>query len=100
MDLITVRQKKGVSLAEIARDTRIRVYYLAAIEQGDFKELPGGVYSTSYIRQYARAIDFDEGELIERYYKATGIAPEPEAPPPAPKRLLDLFLKPLSRVWS
>ena len=32
---------------------------LRAIEAGEFQKLPGGVYSTSYIRQYARAIEFD-----------------------------------------
>lgn len=100
MNLIAMRRKKGVSLEEIARDTRIRFYYLAAIEQGNYEALPGGVYSTSYLRQYARAIDFDEAELLEHYYQAAGTAPEPAAPPPAPKRLLSLFLKPLSRVWS
>ena len=29
--------------------------------------MPGGIYNTSYIRQYARAIEYDEGALIAFY---------------------------------
>jgi len=31
---------------------------LKAIEAGDFKKLPGGIYNTSYIRQYAQSYGF------------------------------------------
>jgi cytoskeleton protein RodZ len=74
-DLVTMRRKKGVSLQEISQATKIGVNYLRAIEDGDFAKLPGGIYSTSYIRQYARSIDCDEFELLERYYRATGLRP-------------------------
>jgi len=75
-DLVTVRRKKGVSLQDISGATKIGVNYLRAIEDGEFTKLPGGIYSTSYIRQYARAIDYNESELLERYYRATGLRPE------------------------
>ncbi|MGC9971590.1 MAG: helix-turn-helix transcriptional regulator [Bryobacteraceae bacterium] len=75
-DLITVRRKKGVSLQDISETTKIGVNYLRAIEDGEFAKLPGGIYSTSYIRQYARAIDYNESELLEHYYRATGLRPE------------------------
>ena len=38
-----------------------------AIERGDFAKLPGGIYNTSYIKQYARAIDYDESVLLAVY---------------------------------
>jgi cytoskeletal protein RodZ len=75
-DLITVRRKKGVSLQDISETTKIGVNYLRAIEEGEFAKLPGGIYSTSYIRQYARAIDYNESELLELYYRATGLRPQ------------------------
>jgi cytoskeletal protein RodZ len=84
LDLPTVRRKKGVSLAEISNDTKIRVHYLQAIETGAFGELPGGIYAVSYIRQYARAIDYNESELVEYYYQVTGLTPESTPPPPPP----------------
>jgi cytoskeletal protein RodZ len=74
-DLLMMRRKKGVSLQEISQATKIGVNYLRAIEDGEFAKLPGGIYSTSYIRQYARSIDSDEFELLERYYRATGLRP-------------------------
>lgn len=80
-DLVTMRRKKGISLQEISEATKIGVNYLRAIEDGDFARLPGGIYSTSYIRQYARSIDCNEFELLERYYRATGLRP-PEPPGP------------------
>ena len=67
IDLATLRRKKGLSLTEISRDTKIGVGYLDAIERGQFTKLPGGIYSTSYIRQYARAIDCDETGILDFY---------------------------------
>ncbi len=86
LDLSTVRRKKGVSLKEISGATKIRVHYLEAIESGVFEKLPGGIYDVSYIRQYARAIEYNESELLECYYQATGTAPESTPPPQAPRR--------------
>src|SRR2546428_849302 len=72
------RQKKSLSLEAIAQSTKIGVRSLQAIETEEFKKLPGGIYSTSYIRQYARAIDFDESQILALYYSVMGIKPEPE----------------------
>ena len=66
-DLVAARCKRGLSLDEIARNTKIRVHYLDAIEHGRFGALPGGVYNRSYIRQYARAISYDETKLLAYY---------------------------------
>ncbi|HEY1207516.1 MAG: helix-turn-helix domain-containing protein [Bryobacteraceae bacterium] len=90
-DLVIARQKSGVSLKEIAESTKIAVSYLRAIEEGVFDKLPGGIYTVSYIRQYARAIEYDENELVHYYYRLTGAEP-PEQPGTAPP-------KPSSRSW-
>ena len=66
-DLQTDRIARGVSLQQIARATMIGTRYLEAIERGAFHKLPGGVYTTSYIRQYARAAGCDEAALIAYY---------------------------------
>ncbi len=84
-DLAIVRQKSGVSLAEIAADTKIAASYLRAIEEGVFDRLPGGIYTVSYIRQYARAIDYDEDELVRYYYRVTGTEPSQQPPTPTSK---------------
>jgi cytoskeletal protein RodZ len=68
LGLASIRRNRGLSLEQISQDTKISVRALQAIEQGEFKKLPGGIYNTSYIRQYARAIEFDESELLAYYH--------------------------------
>src|SRR4051794_7780476 len=75
------RRKMKISLDQIAQDTKISVRALQAIETEDFKKLPGGIYSTSYIRQYARAIDFDVSQILSLYYSVVGVPPQPEEAP-------------------
>ncbi|HTT62132.1 MAG TPA: helix-turn-helix domain-containing protein [Bryobacteraceae bacterium] len=74
LGLATIRRNRGISLEQIAESTKINIRSLKAIERGDFKKLPGGIYNTSYIRQYAKAIDFDEAELLTFYRIKMGVA--------------------------
>jgi len=69
LGLSTIRRNRGISLEQIAASTKISVRSLEAIERGDFRKLPGGIYTTSYIRQYARAIDYDESTILDYYYR-------------------------------
>jgi cytoskeletal protein RodZ len=80
LGLSTIRKNRGISLQQIAETTKISVRALEAIERGDFRKLPGGIYTTSYIRQYARAIDYDETAILAVYHndvaaKADGVSP-------------------------
>jgi cytoskeletal protein RodZ len=77
LGLATIRRNRGISLEEIARSTKISVRSLEAIERGEFRKLPGGIYNTSYIRQYARAIDYDESAILDVYYRAMRLSTEP-----------------------
>ncbi len=81
-DLAALRRERGLSLSEIADATKIRTHYLNAIEQGRFEKLPGGVYNRSYIRQYARAIHYDEARLLACYVSVAGAAATPALSPP------------------
>src|SRR5438105_10236846 len=72
LGLASRREKKSISLEQIAQSTKIAVRTLRAIEAGEFQKLPGGIYNTSYIRQYAQAIDFDESEILAAYYSVMG----------------------------
>jgi cytoskeletal protein RodZ len=100
-DLSTIRKRKGISLAEIATNTKISTRYLEAIEQSEFDLLPGGVFNTSYIRQYARAIDYDEWDLLAHYDALT--RPVDETPIVRPRsRLLGLLRvpAPITRLFA
>jgi cytoskeletal protein RodZ len=69
LPLCTIRQNRGISLQQISESTKISVRLLEAIENCDFYKLPGGIYNTSYIRQYARAIDYDESQILDVYHR-------------------------------
>jgi cytoskeleton protein RodZ len=75
LGLASIRRNRGLSLEQIAQNTKISMRSLRAIELGEFKKLPGGIYNTSYIKQYARAIDFDEAELLAYYHSRTDVQP-------------------------
>ena len=68
-------------MEEIARSTKIGLRFLHAIEAENFGKLPGGVYSTSYIRQYAQAIGYDESVVLDHYYCQMGLEPTTETAP-------------------
>ena len=51
--LYAARERKGVDLYRAERDTKIRARYLAALERGDYQELPGAVYTKGFLRNYA-----------------------------------------------
>ncbi len=72
LGLATIRRNRGITLEQIAQLTKISMRSLRAIEDGQFQKLPGGVYNTNYLRQYATAIDFDAGTLLAYYHQKTG----------------------------
>jgi cytoskeleton protein RodZ len=82
------RQQKGISLETIAASTKLSVRQLEAIEDGDFSRLPGGIYNTNYIKQYARAIEFDEADLLAFYRNACNpLSASPRGAKPAASRI-------------
>ena len=62
-----IRKRRGISLEQISDRTKIGTHFLRAIETEEFEKLPGGVFNTNYIRQYAGAIEFPESKLLEQY---------------------------------
>ena len=91
LGLATIRRNRGITLEQIASSTKISLRNLDAIERGHFDKLPGGIYDTNYIRQYARAIDYDECAILALYKKVRGETPEPK-----PNRGLWTSLRPAS----
>jgi cytoskeletal protein RodZ len=81
LGLAAIRRNRGISLRQIAESTKIGIRSLEAIEQGEFKKLPGGIYTTSYIRQYARAIDYDESVILAIYHREAAGAPQDSSRP-------------------
>lgn len=68
----------------MAAATKISIRFLRAIESEDFEKLPGGIFSTSYLRQYAAFIGYDEETLLSQYYLKMNI-PVKDAEQPQPE---------------
>ncbi|MCP5109577.1 MAG: helix-turn-helix domain-containing protein [bacterium] len=66
------RARRGVTLEQIAQSTKISLRFLRAIEAEQFEQLPGGIFNTSYIRQYAAAVGLDEDTLLASYHRQAG----------------------------
>ena len=84
LNLEQIRKRSGVSLSAIAESTKISSRFLRAIESEEFDKLPGGVFNTSYIRQYATAIGYPEQDLLAFYRShlpQTEIPETVDAPP-------------------
>ncbi len=66
------REARGKSLEEISRVTNIAIRFLHAIERDDYRELPGELYNRSFIRQFSRAIGYDEDRALQLYERQSG----------------------------
>lgn len=62
----TQRLSQKKSLESIAEQLKIRKIFLQAIEEEQFDELPGGVYTVGFIRTYAQYLGLDHDTIIER----------------------------------
>ncbi len=65
--LRTEREKKGLSLTDVEKETKIRVKYLQALESENFQEIPGRAYVLGFLRAYARFLGIDEEEIVSTY---------------------------------
>lgn len=70
------REMRGVTLQEISAATKISVRFLKSIENEEFSRLPGGIFSRSFVRAYARYLGLDEDPLLEEYQQAAKASSE------------------------
>ncbi|HZC43841.1 MAG TPA: helix-turn-helix domain-containing protein [Acidobacteriaceae bacterium] len=66
------RQRRSVSLEDIAQTTKVAVRSLQALESDAFEKLPGGILSKGIVRSYVRFLGLDEGEWVDRFLDASG----------------------------
>jgi cytoskeletal protein RodZ len=71
------RLDKGVSLADAARETRIRRAYLEALEGEDPAALPAAVYTRGFLRTYAEYLGLNAQAMIDLYQPAARRDPSP-----------------------
>ena len=84
--LRAAREAKGVDLARVERDTKIRERYLSALERGDYPDLPGAVYTKGFLRNYGAYLGLDPEYLIDLYrIESADLAAERPRRAPAPR---------------
>jgi cytoskeleton protein RodZ len=75
------RELRGLTLDDAARDTRLRVDQLDALEREDFDVLPGDVYVRASLRTYASYLGLDPDKVSQAYGRT--VEEVEQAPPPA-----------------
>jgi cytoskeleton protein RodZ len=73
------RQRRSVSLEDIAQTTKVTVRSLQALESDAFDQLPGGILSKGIVRSYVRFLGLDEVEWVDRFLDASGQKNPPAA---------------------
>lgn len=66
------RERRGISLRQIASSTKISTVALEALERGDFSKLPGGIFSRAFVRAYAVEVGLEPDQTLAEFDKALG----------------------------
>lgn len=61
------RMEQGRELADIARQTRIPLRHLTAIESGNHDSLPALPYTIGFVKAYARTLGLDPEAIADRF---------------------------------
>ena len=76
--LRAARERRSMTIEDIARVTRIPDHSLRRLEAGEFEDLPGDVFVRGFLRSYARCVGLDAADVLRRYAEC-GMAPAPVA---------------------
>ena len=61
------RLRKGMTIEEVARSTRIRAEFISAIERGNYKNLPSGAYVQGFVKNYISFLGLPSRELLAMF---------------------------------
>lgn len=75
------REERNIDLTDIAESTKIGIRFLKAIEADNYAILPGGIFTRSFIRAFAKRVGMNEDEAMDLYVQQ--VAPPPVVEQPA-----------------
>ena len=79
-----LRERRGVSLDEISRTTRVGRAYLEALESGNLSQLPAPVFARGFVVSYCQALGVSADEALSHFDRRAARTDEPApATPPA-----------------
>src|SRR3954462_9569580 len=77
------RERRGISLRQIAASTKISAAALEALERNDISKLPGGIFSRSFVRSYAVEVGLDPDDTVQEFLDRFQGSPANAIPTPA-----------------
>ena len=66
-ELRSERERRGISIEQLCADTKVNQRFIEALEKGDYRALPGGVFRRGFVRAYLKATGLEEGEWLPRF---------------------------------
>lgn len=73
------RERRGISLRQIAASTKISAAALEALERNDISKLPGGIFSRAFVRAYAVEVGLDPDDTVREFLDRFNQEPPPTA---------------------
>ena len=73
------RERRGISLRQIATITKISAAALEALERNDTSKLPGGIFSRAFVRSYAVEVGLDPEQTVREFLDRFDKEPPPSA---------------------
>jgi cytoskeleton protein RodZ len=98
-ELKSEREKRKISLSQIAAETRISLRHLESLEEGRFNDLPGGIYNKAFLKAYCEILNLDSREIMQRYEAEISPAPERLLKPRAHKHTSTYKISPFV-IWT
>ena len=94
------REKRGISVEEVARALRLPVATITSLEQDDFEQLPEAVYIRGYIRAYCQLLGVDAQPVLalREEHGAPGDEPLPGKNPE--DAVVNEHVQRLTRIWG
>lgn len=73
--LRAARTERGMSIEDAARQLRLSVRQVTALEEGDYGKLPSGMFLRGFVRNYARLVQIDAAPLLQWLQRS--VPPDP-----------------------
>lgn len=58
------RELRGLTLQQASESTKVRAYYLQALENDDYSAIPSGAQARGFLHIYAEFLELDPGSLV------------------------------------
>ena|GEM_PF-1798361 len=90
----------GLTLDDIEEETKIRKFYITALEEDNYHLLPAMVYASGFVKRYARMLGLDENEVLQEFKRTSGRIEPRDEEEPSSKRVHDKLNVPIKNILA